>query len=55
MRIYALFSQRVTYTFFLACLLGMVFTGWDLMLVEPSQVSIVPVEYLWDDRKPSFG
>jgi hypothetical protein len=38
----------------LACFLGMVFFGWDLMLFEPSWVYVVPVKCLWDDRKPSL-
>jgi hypothetical protein len=38
-----------------ACLPGLVVSGWDLMFVESSWVSVVIVKCLSNDNKPVFG
>jgi hypothetical protein len=49
------FLEQLCTHIFLSYLIGLVFAGWDLMLAEPSWVSVVPIECLWNDKKPSFG
>jgi hypothetical protein len=48
------FPEKSRTSVCLTFLPGLVFVGWDLMLVDPSWVSIVPVKCLWGDMKPSF-